>query len=391
MASALARGSSNLSLVGKIDIPAGSTRYGGGAFKAPDGLIRLGDGVVLPKGSKRLPNNTFELPDGSIKFPDGSTKNLDGTFKMSDGSFKLADGAKLPPGTKKVNGRFKFGDGTDIPVTAVKKANGSFKLPDGSFKITKTTEAKLGKNIDSATKVSKQAGSANVVAKQADDLASRSVKNADEVGGKISKKIDDASSLKKQADEASLKKGGKDAKAKRKQNDVETKKKKDADADAEAKNKGGIKNDAIMALVALGGLLAGLFMGDDDFEDKSEETKGCVSLCLPSNYQDYYYGNIPKEELEYRTLESARTEFPNLEIYEEQPFCTADTKDCYEYCKVKCFNLFAEEDEQFKQDQEQDDENADDGEDPDYTIYMYYIAGILMAITLLIVVMNMVR
>ena len=100
-------------------------------------------------------------------------------------------------------------------------------------------------------------------------------------------------------------------------------------------------------------------MGDDDFEDKSEETKGCVSLCLPSNYQDYYYGNIPKEELEYRTLESARTEFPNLEIYEEQPFCTADTKDCYEYCKVKCFNLFAEEDEQFKQDQEQDDENAD--------------------------------
>ena len=73
--------------------------------------------------------------------------------------------------------------------------------------------------------------------------------------------------MKKQADEASLKKGGKDAKAKRKQTDVEAKKKKDADA--EAKNKGGIKNDAIMALVALGGLLAGLFMGDDDFEDNS--------------------------------------------------------------------------------------------------------------------------
>lgn len=395
MASALARGGSNLgsaSKLGKIDIPAGSTRYGGGAYRHPDGLIRLGDGAVLPKGTKRLPNNTFELPDGTVRFPDGSTKSLDGTFKMSDGSFKLSDGAQLPPGTKKVDGRFKFADGTDIPVTAIKKANGSFKLPDGSFKITKTTEAKLTKNIDNATKVSKQADSASDVAKQADDLASKSLKNSDEIGGKISKKVDDASSLKKQADEASLKKGGKDAKAKRKQKDVDADAKKKKDADADAKKKNSMKNDAIMALVALAGLLGGLFMEDSDFDDKRDETKGCVSLCLPSNYEDYYYGKIPKEELKYRTLDSARDEFPNLEIYEEQPFCTADTKDCYEYCKVSCFNFFAEEDEQFKREQEQGpDSDKDTGEDPDYTIYMYYIAGILMAITLLIVVMNMVR
>ena len=51
-------------------------------------------------------------------------------------------------------------------------------------------------------------------------------------------------------------------------------------------------------------------------------------------------------------MESAREEFPNLAIYQDQPFCSLENQDCYKHCKSACFNVHQ-------------DEQEDDGDDDD--------------------------
>ena len=351
-------------------------------------IVRYLDGSYLQAGLyyikygnlfKALPADAFRTADGLYKYsalPEDAIGQLaDGSIKLKNGGYQVpkidADtgaqipnmwtyringqggGFDLPPGTTKTSdGKFKLPDDTVIDGQAVKKADGSFKLPDGSFMLTSTSASKISKNLANAADNLESAKKIETAAKTSRTKVSDISTNIDESLTNTLIKRNEVDGLLKNADDAIVSKKNLDESA-------NTKRPKDADADAEAALKRRIDRlEAALGLAGLAMLLGGLLMDEGDEKDRnaSDNVKGCVSLCLPHNFSEYYYGRIGYDELKYTTMESAREEFPNLTIYEDQPFCSIANQDCYEHCKAACHNAH--------QNEQNDDANDDDDDQP---------------------------
>ena len=52
--------------------------------------------------------------------------------------------------------------------------------------------------------------------------------------------------------------------------------------------------EAALGIAGLAMLIGGLLMnnGDESERTASDNVKGCVSLCLPHNFSEYYYGRV---------------------------------------------------------------------------------------------------
>jgi hypothetical protein len=84
-------------------------------------------------------------------------------------------------------------------------------------------------------------------------------------------------------------------------------------------------------------ITAGLVVGgglylENKFKKADEDTKNCINVCLPENWDDYEYGDLDKSDLKYRVLEGE-------DANAAQPLCTATMDDCGEYCGNKCADL----------------------------------------------------
>jgi hypothetical protein len=334
--------------------------------------IKIGDKFVsLPLDTIRTVDGLYtysSMPSGvSGRLADGSYKLINGGYqvpKIGDDGFPIQNmytyrivgeggGFDLPPGTTKTeNGKFKLPDNTIIDGRAVKMSNGSFKLPDGSFMLSSTSSLKISKNLENAATNVEIAKSSDDLAKStrtrvsdiSDDITdslNNSLIKRNEVDGKV-KNADDAVTGKKNLDEG-----------------ADSQRPKDLDPDADAALKRRIDSlEAVLGIAGLAMLIGGLLMdnGDESERTASDNVKGCVSLCLPHNFSEYYYGRVGYDELKYTTMESAREEFPNLAIYQDQPFCSLENQDCYEHCKAACFNVHQDE---------QEDDGDGDGDDDD--------------------------
>jgi len=84
-------------------------------------------------------------------------------------------------------------------------------------------------------------------------------------------------------------------------------------------------------------ITAGLVVGgglylENKFKKADKDTKNCINVCLPENWDDYEYGDLDKSDLKYRVLEGE-------DANASQPLCTAAIDDCGEYCGPKCEDL----------------------------------------------------
>lgn len=95
-------------------------------------------------------------------------------------------------------------------------------------------------------------------------------------------------------------------------------------ARAASKNAGKL----ITAGLVVGG---GLYL-ENKFKKADKDTKNCINVCLPENWDDYEYGDLDKSDLKYRVLEGE-------DANAAQPLCTATMDDCGEYCGPKCEDL----------------------------------------------------
>ena len=91
-------------------------------------------------------------------------------------------------------------------------------------------------------------------------------------------------------------------------------------------------------------ILGGVAYVDKRLKDADKKVRECAMLCLPSNYDDMIYGDLDKSELNYTTIETLQKEDPDFkkEDLKDQPFCTANIKDCGDYCKDKCEDMYDE-------------------------------------------------
>lgn len=100
----------------------------------------------------------------------------------------------------------------------------------------------------------------------------------------------------------------------------------------------GAKRTAKAAADNAGKLItAGLVVGgglylEDKFKKADKDTKNCINVCLPENWDDYEYGDLDKSDLKYRVLEGE-------DANASQPLCTEAMDDCGEYCGNKCEDL----------------------------------------------------
>jgi hypothetical protein len=78
---------------------------------------------------------------------------------------------------------------------------------------------------------------------------------------------------------------------------------------------------------------------DDKAAKQSKKVKECTGLCLPSNWDDYEYGDLEKTDLTYKSLESINKDYPDENVDAKQPFCTAKQDDCGDYCLTKCKSI----------------------------------------------------
>jgi hypothetical protein len=84
-------------------------------------------------------------------------------------------------------------------------------------------------------------------------------------------------------------------------------------------------------------ITAGLVVGgglylENKFKKADKDTKNCINVCLPENWDDYEYGDLDKSDLKYRVLEGE-------DANAAQPLCTAAMDDCGAYCGPKCEDL----------------------------------------------------
>jgi len=100
----------------------------------------------------------------------------------------------------------------------------------------------------------------------------------------------------------------------------------------------GAKRTAKAAADNAGKLItAGLVVGgglylENKFNEADEDTKNCINVCLPENWDDYEYGDLDKSELKYRVLEGE-------DANPDQPLCTEAKDDCGTFCSDKCEDL----------------------------------------------------
>lgn len=78
---------------------------------------------------------------------------------------------------------------------------------------------------------------------------------------------------------------------------------------------------------------------DEKAAKQSKKVKECTGLCLPSNWDDYEYGDLKKTDLTYKSLESIKKDYPDENVDANQPFCTAKQDDCGDYCLTKCKSI----------------------------------------------------
>jgi hypothetical protein len=79
-------------------------------------------------------------------------------------------------------------------------------------------------------------------------------------------------------------------------------------------------------LLAGGVAAGGLYYLDQQYKGAKEDVKDCMKVCLPGNWDDYAYGDLDQNELQYKELDDAS----------DQPVCTAQMPDCGKYCGDKC-------------------------------------------------------
>ena len=139
------------------------------------------------------------------------------------------------------------------------------------------------------------ADSGSVAAKRAGDATGVST----EVGEQISKRADE---LSKRVDDLSEGKAAKKA------------------------EKSSILSKNAGTLLSTGVIAGGIYYLDQKYKDAKEEVKDCMKVCLPANWDDYAYGDLDKQDLQYKELENVG----------EQPVCSSSMPDCGKYCGDKC-------------------------------------------------------
>jgi hypothetical protein len=165
---------------------------------------------------------------------------------------------------------------------------------------------KVGGNLD--PKIFKQLDGLTDTAKlrKVDDLVAANPNLAKQLDG-----LDDAAKLKK-LDELG------DASKISKVDDL-------ADAGSKAKKSTFLSRNA-STLLAGGVAAGGLYYLDQQYANAKKETKDCMKVCLPENWDDHVYGDLKSSELIYKELDNPG----------EQPVCTAQIEDCGKYCGDKC-------------------------------------------------------
>lgn len=165
---------------------------------------------------------------------------------------------------------------------------------------------KVGGNLD--PKIFKQLDGLTDTAKlrKVDDLVAANPNLAKQLDG-----LDDAAKLKK-LDELG------DASKISKVDDL-------ADAGSKAKKSTFLSRNA-STLLAGGVAAGGLYYLDQQYANAKKETKDCMKVCLPENWDDHVYGDLKSSELIYKELDNPS----------EQPVCTAQIEDCGTYCGQKC-------------------------------------------------------
>jgi len=84
-------------------------------------------------------------------------------------------------------------------------------------------------------------------------------------------------------------------------------------------------------VLGAGGLVAGAFYLDSKFNKADEDTKNCIKVCLPENWDEYQYGSLKKDQVRYRTISDGG----------EHPVCTEKISDCDKYCEERCTAIHA--------------------------------------------------
>ena len=72
---------------------------------------------------------------------------------------------------------------------------------------------------------------------------------------------------------------------------------------------------------------------DKKYDDEEKIYRNCMASCLPHNWDEYQYGAIKEDELEYSTPESIR-EY-QIEPIPNQPYCKMGM-ECENFCGVTC-------------------------------------------------------
>ena len=111
-------------------------------------------------------------------------------------------------------------------------------------------------------------------------------------------------------------------------------------ADAAGDAKKAEKADMAMTVAGTAVIAGALVYLDDKAAEQDKKVKACIGTCLPSNWDDYEYGNLQKEELSYQTVDTIKAEFPDEEVDPKQPFCDESKEECGDFCVEKCKDLY---------------------------------------------------
>lgn len=98
------------------------------------------------------------------------------------------------------------------------------------------------------------------------------------------------------------------------------------------------RTEAAMLVGGAAAIGVGVYL-DDKAAKQSKKVKECTGLCLPSNWDDYEYGDLEKTDLTYKSLESIKKDYPDENVDAKQPFCTVKQDDCGDYCLTKCKSI----------------------------------------------------
>jgi len=89
-------------------------------------------------------------------------------------------------------------------------------------------------------------------------------------------------------------------------------------------------------LITGGLVIGGVLYLENKFDDADEDTKNCIGVCLPENWDEYKYGDLKKSDLKYREIDEDEDGYDV-----NQPLCKEAIADCGEYCGKKCEEIHA--------------------------------------------------